>query len=586
MATYGRGQMLGSGINPESFKQDYSGFARAAETQAQGMANLGASIGGVIKEFGEAKEQRKKIDAETKASRAGIESAIKLGDALGFDVKGMLSPVLERMDDPNTTPMEAAALGREASTQIANVLNLGFKAQDQESQRASLMQDAAYKDAQLRISQQNADARTAAGTKLGSIENIAVPGGTRQMVRNPITGVLEPIKVAGLTDTSTSALGHLPDPLKPFAKDFEEAGAKYGVAPNILAAISMHETGNGTSSAFRNKNNAMGISDASGPVEVGSVAESIDMMARLLGKGINEGTGPYANAKSIADIANIYAPPGAGNDPRNLNQFWTQGVTSNIQKLSENQAEQVQPTPQNQGGIGFTPAKVEPVERAMTDAERITANLPAGQYMARFTGDKPSNIKQLTTDPDSLERLKENRMLKADDRISAVIESTDKGGERLINMNEALSLLNSGEVKSGSFGSYKVKAARLLGMDVASEEQFNSLVGNLALEAIDLTKGAISDREMTFFREELAPGINKSVDGNKKIIEFKIAAAKRGLRINQVAREMLANNALPADIEAAIKKIQNEQSLVPSNTTDQSTPERPQSATDRLRGLR
>jgi hypothetical protein len=91
---------------------------------------------------------------------------------------------------------------------------------------------------------------------------------------------------------------------------------------------------------------------------------------------------------------------------------------------------------------------------------------------------------------------------------------------------------------------------------------------------------------MTFFREELAPGINKSVDGNKKIIEFKIAAAKRGLRINQVAREMLANNALPADIEAAIKKIQNEQSLVPSNTTDQSTPERPQSATDRLRGLR
>jgi hypothetical protein len=129
MATYGRGQMLGSGINPESFKQDYSGFADAAATQAQGVANLGASIGGVIKQFGEAKEQRKKIDAETKASRAGIESAIKLGDALGFDVKGMLSPVLDRMDDPNTTPMEAAALGREASTQIANVLNLGFMRQ-------------------------------------------------------------------------------------------------------------------------------------------------------------------------------------------------------------------------------------------------------------------------------------------------------------------------------------------------------------------------------------------------------------------------------------------------------------------------
>jgi len=120
-------------------------------------------------------------------------------------------------------------------------------------------------------------------------------------------------------------------------------------------------------------------------------------------------------------------------------------------------------------------------------------------------------------------------------------------------------------------------------MDVASEEQFNSLVGNLALEAIDLTKGAISDREMTFFREELAPGINKSVLGNKRIIEFKIAAAKRGLRINQVAKEMLANNALPADIEAAINKIQKEESLIPSNTTDQSAPDKPQSATDRFR---
>jgi hypothetical protein len=362
MATYGRGQMLGSGINPESFKLDYDGMANAAATQAQGVSDLGASIGGVIKQFGEAKEQRKKIDAETKASRAGIESAIKLGDALDFDVKGMLSPVLDRMDDPNTTPIEAAALGREASTQIANVLNLGFKARDQESQRASLMQDAAYKDAQLKIAQQNANSRAQSAIAAGNAPPATMDmplgdGSTRKMQWDGESQSYVPIPVSGLTDTSTSALGNLPDPLKPYAKDFEVAGAKYGVAPNILAAISMHETGNGTSSAFRNKNNAMGISNASGPVEVGSVAESIDRMARLLGKGINEGTGPYANAKSIADIGNIYAPPGAGNDPRNLNQFWTQGVTSNIQKLSENQAEQVQPTTQNQGGIGFTPAK-------------------------------------------------------------------------------------------------------------------------------------------------------------------------------------------------------------------------------------
>jgi hypothetical protein len=376
-------------------------MADAAATQARGVADLGASIGGVIKQFGEAKEQRKKIDAETKASRAGIESAIKLGDALGFDVKGMLSPVLDRMDDPNTTPIEAAALGREASTQIANVLNLGFKAQDQEYQRASLMQDAAYKNEQLRIAQQNANSRAQAAIAAGGnappiVEMPLGDGSTLQMQWDKKSQSYTPIPISGLSGASTSGLGNLPDALRPYTKDFETAGAKYGVAPNILAAISMHETANGTSSAFRNKNNAMGISDASGPVEVASVAESIDKMARLLGKGINEGTGPYANVKSIEDIANIYAPPGAGNDPRNLNQFWTQGVTSNIQKLSENKAEQVEPTAQNQSRIGFTPAKPEePIttSRIVTgqEAEQLGGD-PNKKYIIKEVGESVTDM--------------------------------------------------------------------------------------------------------------------------------------------------------------------------------------------------
>ena len=41
--------MLGEGINPESFKQDFSGFARAGEIQGKAFADLGESIGGVLK---------------------------------------------------------------------------------------------------------------------------------------------------------------------------------------------------------------------------------------------------------------------------------------------------------------------------------------------------------------------------------------------------------------------------------------------------------------------------------------------------------------------------------------------------------
>jgi hypothetical protein len=57
-------------------------------------------------------------------------------------------------------------------------------------------------------------------------------------------------------------------------------------------------------------------------------------MASLLGRGMNEGKGPYANAKSIEDIGRKYAPIGAGNDPGNLNKFWTRGVSSKYKKLA------------------------------------------------------------------------------------------------------------------------------------------------------------------------------------------------------------------------------------------------------------
>lgn len=518
MATYGRGQMLGSGINPESFKQDYSGFARAAETQAQGISDLGASIGGVIKDFGEAKKEQKKVDAYNKASAKAIESAITLADS--YKITGAeetLRPFLNAYNDPSLSPIEKAALLDEGKGMIPNVFG-----------RFDARQADAIQMAQLNA--RNASSPRSVNLQQGKIiETINGKQYEIPTIFDPSTG-----ETRRLDGSVVGSAFRSPDVI--------DAGLNFPMP--TAEATPMLGQGADPTMVLPARNDA----------------EAIAAAAELTG--------------GRSDVSNV-SPMPAGTP-----------TTIQIPNVDGPPIEMTGALPQLPPGAVPIEVKPEVAERAMTDAERIAANLPAGQYMARFTEDKPSNIKQLTTPPDSLERLKENRMLKADDRISAVIESTDKGGERLINMNEALSLLNSGEVKSGSLESIKVAAKRLFGMDVASEEQFNSLVGNLAMEAIDLTKGAISDKEMAFFRQELAPGINKSVDGNKKIIEFKIAAAKRGLRINQVAREMLATNALPADIEAAIKKIQNEQSLVPSNTTNQSAPERPQSATDRLRGLR
>ena len=528
MATYGRGQMLGSGINPESFKLDYSGMANAAATQAQGVANLGASIGGAIAEVGD--YFKKQAEDEKK-----VQKSLSVAKAIGDLIPGLQPTIQGSLNILNDKELPLSQRTAEADA-IADILNLGIN-------EVRNRQDVGFKERELGIREAEALARNAP----------SMPTVNRKRVEK-----------TGVFNGKTLKYDIYVDPNNPSDALYEDGTPVYGVDSPASAAI---DTGLNLSMPTAEGTAMPG--DGTFP-DYGGISEAMVLPPRI-------------DPAAIAAAAEL---TGGQSDVSNVSPM-PSGIPTTTQTLVVDGV----PTSQTSGGMippGAIPVEVKPEveERAMTDAERIAANLPAGQYMARFTGDKPSNIKQLDTPPDSLERLKENRMLKADDRISAVIESTDKGGERLINMNEALSLLNSGEVKSGSFGAYKVKAARLLGMDVASEEQFNSLVGNLALEAIDLTKGAISDREMTFFREELAPGINKSIEGNKKIIEFKIAAAKRGLRINQVAREMLASNALPADIESAIKKIQNEESLVPSNTTDQSTPKKPQNATDRLRGLR
>jgi len=122
MAAYGKGQMLGSGINPESFKLDFGGFADAARMQAQGLSNLGQSIGGAIQSYGDVKKEQKKVDAYNKASAKSIEAAITLGKSYGITAaEETLSPFLQSYNDPNLSPIEKAALLDEGKAMIPNV---------------------------------------------------------------------------------------------------------------------------------------------------------------------------------------------------------------------------------------------------------------------------------------------------------------------------------------------------------------------------------------------------------------------------------------------------------------------------------
>jgi TP901 family phage tail tape measure protein len=109
----------------------------------------------------------------------------------------------------------------------------------------------------------------------------------------------------------------------------EKYGNKYGISPALLAAIAMHETGNGTSSAVRNKNNAFGIMGSNGLKSFTSLEESIKYAASLLKKNyIDKGL------TTVEAIQKKYAPVGVANDPTGLNKNWVNGVNKFISLVS------------------------------------------------------------------------------------------------------------------------------------------------------------------------------------------------------------------------------------------------------------
>lgn len=124
----------------------------------------------------------------------------------------------------------------------------------------------------------------------------------------------------------------LPPQARHLARDFVEAGRRHNIDPLTLVAISRHETANWTSSAFRNKNNAMGISDSRGPRRMASAGQSIDIMARNLANP----RGYYRNANNLRSLWGVYAPgPATGqprprNDPRGQNASWGPGILRNL----------------------------------------------------------------------------------------------------------------------------------------------------------------------------------------------------------------------------------------------------------------
>lgn len=161
----------------------------------------------------------------------------------------------------------------------------------------------------------------------GSSQNSSKP-----MTNNSITDNA-PLAAYEQTQDNPAATSHLNSKLDGILKGkgavFEQAGKMYGIDPKLLAAISMHETGNGTSNAVRNKNNVGGMMGEHGLQNFSSLDDGIFAMAKNLKRNyLDEGL------NTIQAIQKKYAPIGAGNDPTDLNQYWASAVSKYYKQMN------------------------------------------------------------------------------------------------------------------------------------------------------------------------------------------------------------------------------------------------------------
>lgn len=107
-----------------------------------------------------------------------------------------------------------------------------------------------------------------------------------------------------------------------------EIATNQGIDPVLMAAIALHETMNGTSSAVVTKNNPGGLMGSDGLMTFSTLDEGLEAMGQTLHNRII-----IDGLVTIADLGSVYAPIGADNDPTNLNSHWVPNITTFVSSL-------------------------------------------------------------------------------------------------------------------------------------------------------------------------------------------------------------------------------------------------------------
>jgi hypothetical protein len=475
--------LLGASIDPSLFRQDYSGFVNAANTNANAIAGLGQTIANTATDYFKDQNDKKKV---LKQSSTQIDAAIKLYPEL----QGAFAPILDNLRDENISLNDRFASA--SATPGLIELAIGQSNKNREfglKTRELNVQEGRYKrqdtSEQNQLGQQNQ-------------QDISTSVGLFQSLGERLT----PEQVATATDLIQSGRGSN-------SKAYLEA---------IFKGLPTNE---------QNKVIEIGTKN-------GGVAGTIPMLLNTT-TGVTKNITPPEDALPIDNPPPLDIPTVEGIIlPANETVLSTDRKTATYQgktyTVDDGVLQPKEPAPPPP--FGFKPA--------------------GGSLVSVNTGDAPQQQRESAIDKSLL----------------IIKDEAAQAASQLSKINEISDLLNKG-VETGFAQDVLMQAGKVFGQDVSNQEAFKAASGSVALGFINLTKGAISDTEMTYFTQVLAPSIGTSVEGNKKIADYLRRSAEKAAKVEEIISTGMRSGKSAFDIDSEVQKFRNTETIIPKEVIRQ-----------------
>ena len=557
MALYG-GQVQTAGYQAPDYNQVIQANALVNAQQQQSIADLTGQVKDYFKQQGEKKKLIKKSDVQ-------IDAALKLFPDLAPTLQG----VRDQIRDENVPLDDRAAI----ADSVAGLINMGtnqmrFQSeQGMQQQRLGLerMQyetsaSRAQRELDLKVSEQEQKNYAASAEAIGSLAALkSVEEKTgKKFVPDEISSSVNELAQSGQGQAAANLISKYSAGLDPAIK--AEFQAKKTQTP-----VNINLPQGGTQQMVPNAN---GVYE---PIQIAGAA------------GIND-AGVLPDIELPLTATQPDGTPLTLNDvPRGAEK--TQEIEINGKKFDVYIDKNSPPEPVDIFGVTLPGFETAPREQwtpskkfliSKQEEQRQTPTIGPGTV-----GYAPDKTMRPTKTPQ--EELETRRLTNLDQLQSDVRAIGVSAAQDIAPFKEIVGLLDT-SVKTG-FGRQTLMAAKkILGADVSNEEQFQARVGELAMRNIALTKGAISDREMDYFKTVLSPNMGKTTEGNKKIIEFKLKYAERADTIAKTISKMQSQNADPYVIQSEIDKIIESTPLVTVGSTPTSSSSQAESDASFIQG--